>query len=137
MDHSFREHPSPVLALHANILPPQGGDTCFAGMQCAYDAPNESMKAQLDGLQATHESAHVFAPSEEIRMQEAEERDDGAYAERAATYPSAVHPVVLEHPETGRKGLYVNPEFTTQILGMAKAESDALLKDLFDHVLQP
>ncbi|MEO9461406.1 MAG: TauD/TfdA family dioxygenase [Marinomonas sp.] len=136
-DHSYDQVPALGSMLYAEEVPPTGGDTCFAGMQCAYDALSEGMKARLEGLTARHDSAHVFAPSEDIRLGEADERDDEAYAERAATYPSAVHPVVLAHPETGRKGLYVNPEFTTEIIGMEKPESDALLKGLFDHILQP
>jgi taurine dioxygenase len=72
-----------------------------------------------------------------IRTQEANDRDDTAYIERAASYPEAVHPLVLRHPETGRKGLYVNPEFTTGIVGMDKDASDSLLDTLYGHILQP
>ena len=136
-DHSYDEAPALGSILYAVEVPPTGGDTCFAGMQAAYDALDRDMKERLEGLRARHESAHVFAPSEEIRMAEAEEREDADYSERAATYPEAIHPVVLRHPETGRKGLYVNPEFTTQIVGLFKQDSDALLAELFEHVLQP
>ena len=136
-DHSYDAAPALGSILYAVEVPPTGGDTCFAGMQAAYDALEPAMKERLDGLQARHESAHVFAPSEETRLEEADERNDAAYRERAAAYPSAVHPVVLRHPETGRRGLYVNPEFTTGIVGMAEEESDALLQTLYDHILQP
>lgn len=136
-DHSYDHAPALGSILYAVEVPPKGGDTCFAGMQAAYDALGDGMKARLDGLSARHESAHIFAPSEEIRLSEAEERDDNAYAERAASYPEAVHPVVLAHPETGRKGLYVNPEFTTGIIGLSEEESNELLAQLFEHILQP
>lgn len=38
------------------------------------------------------------------------------------------------HPVTKEKALYVNPEFTTRIVGFKKEESDALLNFLYDHV---
>jgi alpha-ketoglutarate-dependent taurine dioxygenase len=136
-DHSYDEAPALGSILYAVEVPPKGGDTCFAGMQAAYDALSREMKERLEGLSARHESAHIFAPSEEIRLGEAADRNDEEYTKRAASYPEAVHPVVLEHPETGRKGLYVNPEFTTEIIGLSKEESDELLTKLFDHILQP
>ena len=136
-DHSYDAAPALGSILYAVEVPPSGGDTCFRGMQAAYDALPAKLKARLEGLEARHESAHIFAPSEEIRLAEAAERQDAAYAQRAAAYPEAVHPVVLPHPETGRKTLYVNPEFTTGIVGLAKEDSDALLAELFDHAMQP
>lgn len=136
-DHSYDQVPALGSILYAVEVPAEGGDTRFAGMQAAYDALSDDMKIRIADLQARHESAHIFAPSEETRLTEAADRDDSAYTERAAEYPEAVHPIVLEHPETGRKGLYVNPEFTTGIVSMDKAESDALLQQLFDHILQP
>lgn len=135
-DHSYDQAPALGSILYAVETPPVGGDTGFAGMQAAYDALAPEMRERLEGLSAQHESAHIFAPSEERRLNEAAERKDDAYIKRAAEYPTAVHPVVLAHPETGRKGLYVNPEFTTGIVGMDQAESDALLGALFEHVLQ-
>ena len=136
-DHSYDEAPALGSILYAIEVPPQGGDTCFAGMQAAYDALDDAMKARLDGLMARHESAHIFAPSEAIRMTEATERGDTAYKERANSYPEALHPIVLAHAETGRKGLYVNPEFTTGIVGLSDVESAELLEQLFEHILQP
>jgi taurine dioxygenase len=108
-------------------VPAEGGDTLFASMYAAYDALSDRMKAYLAGLTAIHEGAPYYREVNRIIG-----RDD-----RGRTYPVAEHPVVRTHPETGRKALYVNSMFTTQLVGVPKAEGDAVLRLLFDHVRNP
>ena len=49
----------------------------------------------------------------------------------------AVHPVIAVHPVTGRKVIFVNVNYTERILGLEPAESDQILRMLYDHVKQP
>jgi alpha-ketoglutarate-dependent taurine dioxygenase len=108
--------------LHLLEVPENGGgDTLFANMYAAYEALSEPMRNFLGGLTAHHDGEH-FRPRTSDTSKE---------------FPRAAHPVVRTHPETGRKALFVNRIFTTEIVGFSKEESDALLEMLYRHVEKP
>ncbi|MEL7482386.1 MAG: TauD/TfdA family dioxygenase, partial [Pseudomonadota bacterium] len=111
-DHSYDQIPAMGSILRAIDLPESGGDTLFASMAAAYDALSDDDKALIDGLQATHSSRHIFGQGA-AEASNVGERFGNAHL---ATQ-DAVHPVALAHPETGRKSIYVNPAFTTGIVG--------------------
>lgn len=126
-DVSCDEEPPLATMLQLHLLPQTGGDTLFASMYAAFETLSESMQAFLMDLNAHHESEHVYR---------------GRYSDRGVedqgrVYPSAIHPVVRTHPESGRRALYVNPSFTTRIDGLTKHESDSLLQMLYQHQQRP
>jgi taurine dioxygenase len=107
--------PVPPLGsmLYNHTIPPDGGgDTMFASTYAAYDALSDRMKTYLSGLTATHDGTRVFGPGT----------------------PISSHPVIVRHPESGRRGIYVNWDFTSQINELPRSESDALLKFLCRHI---
>jgi len=114
-----------ILYLHT--VPATGGDTMFANMYAAYDALSDRMKSYLEGLTAHHDGA----PQYRGRYKDLGVEDAGK------VYPSADHPVVRRHPETGRKCLFVNPIFTTKINDLPRHESDSVLRMLFEHTQNP
>ena len=128
-DMSFLEHPSIGSILHAVELPEYGGDTLFASQAAAYDALSPGLKATLETLRCVHSAEREYSTT----GHSAQKRSSMVVAEAEGAVGEFVHPLVLVHPETGRKALYVNPAFTMRIEGWSKRESKALLDFLFEH----
>ena len=109
------------------------GRTEFTNTQAAYDDLDAALKTRLASATATHDLNFYW---EYMRRERGSTRPALTPEQRAAR-PPVHHPVFLRHPITGRMIVYVNPGFTESIDGLERAESDAMLKCLFDHVLQP
>lgn len=131
MDSTFMPKPPKVAILRAVVLPSSGGDTSWSSMYAAYDGLSGPMQRALEEMTASHD---VSGPL--IRAIQGG-HSVGGLAEVQKAWPPLSHPVVCRHPRTGRKILYVNSNFTTRIEGMSDAESDALLRFLFDWVRSP
>ena len=117
VDGTYRAEPTRATSLRALDVPALGGDTLFADMAAAYDNLGAELQRRIDGLWARHDwSVGGYADK---------------YGDRLETYrkvvPPVRQPVVLRHPVTGRKTLFVNRGFAVAILGLDPAESDALL----------
>jgi taurine dioxygenase len=126
-DVSCDEQPPMGTMLQIHQLPGTGGDTLWTSTVAAFDALSPAMQAFLETLTARHESEHIYR---------------GRYSDRGVDdagrhYPSAVHPVVRTHPDSGRRALYVNPSFTTRICELTADESTALLDYLYRHQQRP
>ena len=114
-DVTWRLEPSLGSVLRCIKGPQMGGDTLFADMYAAYDALSDRMKTYLDGLTALHDGARIFGPGT----------------------PAASHPVIVRHPESGKKLIYVNDAFTAKINDVPPEESDAILRFLYAHCAWP
>ncbi|WP_312381961.1 TauD/TfdA dioxygenase family protein [Stutzerimonas balearica] len=130
-DESFLPSPPIVTMTHAQILPPCGGDTCWISMTSVYDALSERMKHYLDGLSAWHD---MNAPMTAALRQNVVSYE--RYLEVINGKRRHLHPLVITHPVTGRKALYLSPTYTTHIDGLAVPESDAILAYLHAHCQQ-
>jgi len=128
-DMTFRPTPPSITLLHGQIIPAYGGDTLWASIGAAYEGLSEPMRLLLDGLEAVHDFRHGF--QESLAEPGGADRLAGAIAEN----PPVTHPVIVEHPETGRKVIYVNALFTTHMVGLTKAESRMLLEFLYRHIV--
>lgn len=121
-DLSCEPIPPMASALYITEVPPSGGgDTLFANMYEAFDTLSDGVKSMLCGLTAFHDGykdlkAYGFEPKLD------------------QTYPTATHPVVTRHPETGRPVLFVNEPFTSHIHELSPRESEAVLGMLYQHI---
>ncbi|MGB7655241.1 MAG: TauD/TfdA family dioxygenase [Novosphingobium sp.] len=126
-DHSFDAIPAMGSILVARELPPVGGDTLFSSMGAAYDSLSDGLKQTLGSLRAVHSADHIYQP-------------DGYYSKTDLAgemtgqdlSTRAVHPVVVRHPVTGRKVLYINGAFTLHFEGWTREESLPLLRYLIE-----
>lgn len=131
-DHSYDQEPALGSMLYAKEVPSVGGDTLFANCAAAHDALSAGMQQMLSGLSAVHSSRHVFGES-------APHTDElaGRLGNPDAATQDAVHPVVIKHPLSGRKSLYINPGFTLRFEGWTDVESAPLLQQLYAHISRP
>lgn len=111
-DVSWKEVPPKISMLHARRIPAVGGDTIYASQYKAYEDLSENMKQFLEPLDAQH---------------------DGRGFDIDLIRRPSTHPIVIKHPETGRKALYVNRGFTRRIPQLPANESGAILNFLYAH----
>ena len=131
-DHSYDPDPALGSILVARELPETGGDTLFTNAQASCAALPAELKEQLLGLRAIHSNEHIYG-------------EDGYYAATdlapllrgSKGIGCAVHPVLIQHPQTGAEILYVNPGHTVGIEGMEHEAAFALLHTLYEHTQQP
>ena len=126
-DQMFTPTPARLTILYAKQVPPIGGDTLFANLYQAYDTLSPGMRAMIADLR----TISIY---------------DKKKTRPAAMTPTAIdvdaqpaeHPLVRQHPETGRKALYLcHIGITRQIAGMSEEESRPLLTYLINHASRP
>lgn len=135
-DMSYSRTIAMATVLHAIRIPRRDGqvlgNTEFLDMQSAYaDLPAE-LKERLRDATAVHD----FNKFWEMMRGRGSDRPPLTEEQRRRK-PPVSHPLFLQHPLTGRFALYANPGYTMRIEGMPESESDALLRMLFEHQLQP
>lgn len=119
-DQTCAEIPPMYSVLYQEVVPPDGGgDTLFLSAAKAYEELSPGIKAYLEGKTATHNA-------------------EGAFDKMGReTQLVAEHPMVVVHPENGRKVLFVNRSFTSHINGVPKDESRHMLEFLYQHLERP
>lgn len=121
-DVTYELQPPGTTFLYILDKPTTGGDTLFVNQVEAYNRLSPEFQRRLHGLKATHSGVE--------QVESSRSRDGVVRREPVITE----HPLVRTHPVTGEKALFVNPQFTRDIVGYKKEESDALLKFLYDHI---
>ncbi len=126
-DDSYFAKPAKATLLHGIEIPSRGGSTWFCNMHSVYEALPQAVRRRIDGLRAVHG----------YDTPRARNRPSPRTPQEIAETPDVEHPLVRTHPETGRKALYLNPNRLDHIVGLERAESDALLDELADEARKP
>lgn len=133
-DVTFMARPPMGSILRAVRLPALGGSTTWVDLEQAYDSLSPGLRALADSLEALHDGNREFGDYLAVRRGGEGNSWDGEPVRRLAP---ARHPVVRVHPVTGARSLFVNPGFTTRIVGVSDAESRGLLDIFFAHLTKP
>jgi taurine dioxygenase len=127
-DMSYLDMPPDASMLFALEIPPNGGNTWFCGMQAAAAALPDDLRRRLGDRRVKHDGTY----------------NSGGYLRKGVTptddpmkAPGAWHPAILKHPANGKPTLYLGRRRNSYIEGLTRAESDALLEDLWAHCTQP
>ena len=126
-DDSYFAVPAKATLLHGIEIPSRGGSTWFCNMHSVYEALPATLRQRIDGRRAIHG----------YDTPRARNRPSARTPQEIAETPDVEHPLVRTHPETGRKALYLNPNRLDRIVGLERAESDALLDALACEARKP
>jgi len=126
-DDSYFAVPAKATLLHGMEVPSHGGATWFCNMHSVFEALPETLQRRIDGRRAVHG----------YDTPRARNRPSARTPQEIAETPDVEHPLVRTHPDTGRKALYINPNRLDRIVGLERAESDALLDELADEARKP
>lgn len=110
-DVTFSNTPPIAAVLRYLHGPSAGGDTIWSNQYAAYEALSPKIRELIDDLEAVHG--------------------------RPGLTGTTTHPMVITHPDTGRRALFVNRGWTTRIVGLSHIESQGILGMLFDHAERP
>ena len=120
IDSGYSARPYRYTFLYGVELPNVGGNTRFSNMYKAYDALPDDLKKKLDGKKALH--IHEYNRAKKVDL-----------SSDISKIPHAFHPVVITHPYTKKKALFVDRLMTARLEGFSNAESDEILAFLYDH----
>ncbi len=119
-DTTHARKPPRASMLLARRVPPYGGDTLFANQHLAWEGLSQAMRGLLSELRAVHQGTELAA-AQGLTPQEI----------------TTSHPVGRRHPETRRRALYVNGDYTAHLEGMTREESRPILEFLYAQACLP
>ena len=105
----------------------------FVNMVAVFESLSDGLKNTLLSMRAVHTNAHVFGPKRPASrgaISDQMKNTDKAVQE-------AVHPVVIRHPESAKRVLYINQTYTIRFDGWSEDESQPLLNYLFRYATRP
>jgi len=124
-DMSYSRMPPDASMLYALEIPPSGGDTSFCSMKAPLARMPGRLLDRIKDLDIKHDGTY----------------DSGGYvrkgmaaSEDPRTSAGTPHPIVIEHPVSGDKALYLGRRRNAYVMGLDLEESERLLDELWSYV---
>ncbi len=128
-DTTFRDKPSLCTILYCEEAPKIGGDTMWLNQSLAFETMSDPIKTMLLGLEAEHDILQVYTGTDLLTQAGGHERA----AKLSKTHPPVIHPIVVEHPRSGKPCVLLNATHTKRIVGLSRLESAKLMDLICAH----
>ncbi|MDC4499588.1 TauD/TfdA family dioxygenase [Acinetobacter baumannii] len=125
-------HPK-ISILRSLIIPETGGDTTWANTETAYEDLPELLQQFAEQLVAVHSNEYDYGGPKQNVEPEQLERLKKIFV---STKYETEHPVVVLHPETGKKSLLLG-HFFKRLVGFSQSDSQLLFNILQEKVTRP
>jgi taurine dioxygenase len=124
-DMSYIAWPPDASMLYSLEIPPSGGDTSFCSMRAALKEMPHELVERIRHLDIKHDGTY----------------DSGGYLRKGLQAtddprksPGTPHPIVIRHPESGERALYLGRRRNAYVMGLSLEESEALLDEIWSYV---
>jgi taurine dioxygenase len=131
VDGCYQQNATSVSVLRAISPSDFGGDTCFSSSVAAYAGLPDDLKAEIDGLR------YYSCLADRMPKDNSSFGTSDKWNKLREQYPPVTPPVVVVHPETGARALYVNSSWTIRIDDRSPTDSAALLARLLAEIPRP
>jgi taurine dioxygenase len=129
-DWSFQATPPAGTCLLSITVPPIGGDTLYTNQHAALEAMPADLRERLEGKMAIHSARGGYAPSGSYGTKDQQTDRSMSIRPSETAMATQLHPVIRDHPETGRKGLFSCIGYIIGIEGMTEDDARSLLLEL-------
>ncbi len=129
-DRAYAEDCNAVTMLYCIHAPAAGGETHFCDLVAAYAALDDTMKAHLENVYATHR----YGGGERDAWEHDVHPMMPGQAEKLSI---GRQPIVRRHSVTGELGLYSVAGTWHEVEGLSREEASKLMRTLKHHATQP
>jgi len=129
-DWSFQENPPAGTCLFGKIIPMHGGDTLFANQHLALEKMPLSLRKRIEGKEAIHSALVPYSPGGGYGDKDREMGRSMDIRASNKALAKQLHPIIKQHPETKKEGIYGTIGYIIGIDGMDNQEAMKLLVEL-------
>ena len=129
-DWSFQKNPPAGTCLFGKIIPYEGGDTLFANQHLALEKMPSELRSKLEGKKAIHSALVPYSPGGGYGEKDREMGRSMDIRASEDAFAKQLHPIIKEHPETKKEGIYGTIGYIIGIEGMENQEAMKLLMEL-------